>query len=232
MDGMTDQYLPPSPDQHDTAAYARPVPPMAAGPGAPAGYGPGYGTGYGPGAPAGGANPGWYVPGQAAPVGNPEAEYWAGRFRRQRTMTRVVAGVAALGAVLAIGIGVAAVQAVRDNPVAAAAERLGSALGQVPELGVPAPGEQGAAPEGAAPQEPDGMAPTTPDELDEQAIPLPEPLRGLGNALGITDARQLLDLAVANGLMSEADAEKLRAAIEAGQALQGLTGNDEATTDS
>lgn len=232
---MTDQYLPPSPDQHDTAAYARPVPPPAQGPAPAAGVGVGYG-GYGPaggsGGPAGGASQDWYVPGQALPVGNPEAEYWASRFRRQRTVTRVVAGVAALGAVVAVGIGVAAVQAVRTNPVVAAAQSLGDALGQDPEPGAPAPGEQGGLPDGAAPQAPEGTAPTTPDAPEGQAIPLPEPLRGLGEALGITDARQLIDLAVANGLMSEADAEKLRMAIEAGQALQGLTGGAEEPTDS
>jgi hypothetical protein len=207
---MTDQYLPPAPDQHDTAAFARPVPPTAQG------------------QAAGGGSHDWFVPGQAIPVGNPEAEYWASRFRRQRTWTRVMVAAVALGAVVTVGLGITAVQAFRSNPLVAAASNLGESLGQTPDLALPGTGGGNDLPEGAAPQSPsDGVQPQGPG-TDGQAIPLPAPLQGLGNALGITDARQLIDLAVANGLMSEEDADKVRAALEAGRAIQGLTGSGDA----
>lgn len=213
---MTDRYLPPPPDQHDTAAYARQVPPAAGG------YGPAHGQGqpgYGPGA---GARD-WYVAGQAATVGNPEADYWASRFRRQRTWTRIMAGVVALGALVLVGVGFAALQAVRSDPLASAAAQLGDSLGALPDQAVPAPSDGGDAPDGALPGAPDEQQRTAPDPQDGSGIPLPEPLQGLGSALGITDVRQLLDLAVANGMMSQEDADKVRAALEAGKAIQGLT---------
>jgi hypothetical protein len=50
-------------------------------------------------------------------------------------------------------------------------------------------------------------------------VPLPEQLQDLGQAFGITDVGQLLDLAVAQGLMSQEQADQLRAALQAGRAL-------------
>ncbi len=44
----------------------------------------------------------------------------------------------------------------------------------------------------------------------------------MASAIGITDVGQLLDLAVANGLMSQEDADKLRAGIAAGALANGL----------
>ena len=44
----------------------------------------------------------------------------------------------------------------------------------------------------------------------------------MASAVGITDVGQLLDLAVANGIMSQEDADKLRAGIAAGALAQGL----------
>jgi hypothetical protein len=218
---MTDQYLPPSPDQHDTAAYAHAVPPTASGQaGATTGNGPGYGAGGGGGAWDGGQQ--WYVPGQATSVGNPEAQYWAGRFKRQRTLTMALAAVVALGAVAAVGLGVIAVRSALSDPLVAAASELGDSSGSDQEQ--PAPSEDGATPGGETPQLPGGPVPDGPGSEGGQPIPLPEQLQGLGNALGITDARQIIDLAVANGLMTQEDADKLEAAIEAGQALRGLTG--------
>lgn len=212
---MTDQYLPPAPDQHDTSAFVRPVPPT------------------GPGQAPGAGRQDWFVPGQATPVGNPEAEYWASRFRRQRTWTRVMAGALALGAVVTVGLGITAVQGFLADPLGVAASNIAESQGQSPDLAAPGTGEGGDLPEGSVPQSPsDGGQSPEPGTPDGQAIPLPEPLQGLGNALGITDARQLIDLAVANGLMSQEDADKVRAALEAGRMLQGLTGNGDAPADS
>ncbi len=45
----------------------------------------------------------------------------------------------------------------------------------------------------------------------------------MASAVGITDVGQLLDMAVANGIMKQEDADKLRAAIAAGALAQGLT---------
>ena len=45
----------------------------------------------------------------------------------------------------------------------------------------------------------------------------------MASTVGITDVGQLLDLAVANGIMTQEDADKLRAAIAAGALAQGLT---------
>lgn len=215
---MTDQY--PAPDQHDTTALPRtgpgpsaPVTPTAAGygygqPGSQPGYGPGW---YG--------NPGEYPP----PVGNPEAERWAARYRRQRSITTVLAVAVAMALVGVLGLGVAAWQFARSNPVLDSVSELAAGLGASPD---------GLLPEGVSPEGdegglvPDGTAPdgTTPDgeSPDLSDLPLPEPLRGLGSALGITDVGQLLDLAVVNGLMTQAEADDLRRAIAAGSALQGL----------
>ena len=48
-------------------------------------------------------------------------------------------------------------------------------------------------------------------------------VKDIAATLGITDVGQLLDLAVANGFMTEADADQLRAAIAAGAIAQGLS---------
>jgi hypothetical protein len=238
---MTDQYLPPAPDQHDTAAYVRPLPPQAAPAGgyAPGSAAPPQGSAYGTGAP------GWYVPdGQPLPRSNPEADYWAARYRSQRTWTRVLAGFVVLALIGVLGLGIAAWQFATANPLVAAASDLADGLGAAPEGGAAAPesstpdggtqdGLEGLIPEGLLPEgglpegaRPEGAAPdgSTPD-LSE--IPLPESLQDLAGALGITDVGQLLDLAVANGLLSPEDADQLRAALEAGAALQGLTENAE-----
>jgi hypothetical protein len=227
MGDMTDQYLPPAPDQHDTAAYARPLPPSAA-PGAgsaPGSPGPAYGSGV----------PGWYVPdSQPLSRSNPEADYWAARYRTQRTWTRVLAGLVVLALLGVLGLGIAAWQFATANPLVAAASDLADGLAAAPEgeAGAPEPTDpdggsegleelipEGLLPDGGAPEgsDPDGSAPN----LSE--LPLPESLQDLAGALGITDVDQLLDLAVANGLLSPEDAEQLRAALEAGAALQGLT---------
>jgi hypothetical protein len=234
---MTDQYLPPAPDQHDTAAFPRPLPPQAR----PT-------SGYAPGSqdPAFGAGaPGWYVPdGQPLPRSNPEADYWAARYRNQRTWTRVLAGFVVLALIGVLGLGIAAWQFATTNPLVAAASDLADGLGTTPQGGAEAPGSttpdggaangleglipegllpEGALPEGALPEGalPEGATPdgSTPN-LSE--LPLPESLQDLAGALGITDVGQLLDLAVANGLLSPEDADQLRAALEAGAALPGL----------
>ena len=44
----------------------------------------------------------------------------------------------------------------------------------------------------------------------------------MASAVGITDVGQLLDLAVANGIMTQEDADKLRAGIAAGALAKGL----------
>jgi len=73
----------------------------------------------------------------------------------------------------------------------------------------------------------DGTAPDAPgtDGLDIplSELPLPEGLQSLASTLGITDVGQLLDLAVANGIMSQEDADKLRAGIAAGALANSLT---------
>jgi hypothetical protein len=215
---MTDEY--PAPDQHDTTALPR-TGPGASAPGAPTS--PAYGYGQ-PGTQSGpGYGPGWYGgPAGAPPVGNPEAERWAARYRRQRTITTVLAIGVAVALVGVLGMGVAAWQFARSNPVLDSVSELAEGLGGSPEGLLPEDllpeGEEGLVPDGTSPDgtSPDGEAPG----LSE--LPLPEPLRGLGSALGITDVGQLLDLAVANGLMTQAEADDLRRAIAAGSALQGL----------
>jgi hypothetical protein len=154
-------------------------------------------------------------------VSNPEAQYWAGRFRRQRVLATGLAAVLVLGAVAAVGLGIAAVRSAQSNPLVAAASELLDSSTPNQEL---APSDDGATPDGETPVLPGGPVPDGQPAEGGQPIPLPEQLQGLGNALGITDARQIIDLAVANGLLSQEDADKLEAAIEAGQVLQGLIG--------
>ena len=68
---------------------------------------------------------------------------------------------------------------------------------------------------------PDGTAPDGPD-VPLSELPIPDSLQGLASAVGITDVGQLLDLAVANGIMSQEDADNLRSGIAAGALANGL----------
>jgi hypothetical protein len=217
MDPVTDMYSPSAPEQHDTTAIPRPYPPTGEAPGYTPGYGPGYDPRYAPGFGAG-YGPG-YVP------GNPAADAWETKYRSQRTRTRVAVAVAAVTSALALVLGVAAWQ-VSQNPLLSAASQLAS--GDLDLEGLTPP----AAPEGTAPgTTPDATTPdaptpdgTAPDGLDVplSELPLPDSLKDMASAIGITDVGQLLDLAVANGLMSQEDADKIRAGIAAGALANGL----------
>ena len=214
---MSHPYPPAGSDQHDTTALPRPEP-------AHQGPGPGWYD-----QPAGHVPPTGYGPPQGR-VPNPEADRWAARYRRQRTITAVLGVAVAVALLGVLGLGVAAWQMARSNSVLDSVSELARGLGGSPEGLIPG--------EGSAPQGPGGQLDSPLDGLtgegaspggsseaspDLSEVPLPEPLQGLGNALGITDVGQLLDLAVANGLMSEEDADNLRRAIAAGSAIQGLT---------
>ena len=214
MARMTDPYPPTSPDQHDTAAYVRPLPGQ---PGAAAGYGPGQSLGW------------------SAQAGDPEAERWAARYRRQRTISTVLGVGMALALVAVLGLGVTTWQLTRSNQLLDSASELADALGGGPggllqedSDGLPAlPGDE----EDGADSLLDGLLPDGPSAEDGAAgdlsdVPLPEALSGLGSVLGITDVGELLDRAVANGLMSEEDAEQLRRVLTAGSALGGLAAQD------
>lgn len=149
--------------------------------------------------------------GQQPAVGNPEAEYWQGRYRRQRTWTIVLGGLLAAGLVfLAVPAALLAGGLIaRDATTAGSSE--------------PAP----ATPDGSdqLPSTPDGQ--TSPDGEgtpdgggdDLTTAPLPEELRGLGSMLGINNLDELLDKAVSMGLMTEEQADKLREAARSGQSL-------------
>jgi hypothetical protein len=110
---------------------------------------------------------------------------------------------------LVLGLGALVWDLALSNPV-------NSAISAIEDLSPTAPGPQdgsgGGLPQGTSPDgnPPGGAAPQQP------AIPLPQPLAELGARLGITDVGQLIDLAVANGLLSEQDAEALRRALTAG----------------
>ncbi|HEX6888325.1 MAG TPA: hypothetical protein VF143_09475 [Candidatus Nanopelagicales bacterium] len=171
-----------------------------------------WATGIAPGAPAG---PG--APGQ-------DAAYWQAKYRRQRAWLGVVAGMALLAMLGVVGLGFAAYQAVTANPLVAAAQDLGRQL-------------QGGTDDGQsdqAPNAPEDSAPQDPQQAPgATGIPLPEQLQGLGQALGVTDVGQLLDMAVQNGLMSQEQADQLRAALQAGKAMGDLGrsfGQGEGTT--
>jgi hypothetical protein len=233
---MTDQYL-PGPDQHDTAAFARPLPP--AGPTRTADPYEGQPAGY----PYTTASPHQWVPGPVAPAAsNPEADYWAARYRSQRTWTRVLAAVGLLATLGLVATGFAAWQFARTNPLVAAATDLADGLGQVPALPEGTFPEdtapegttpEGTTPEGTTPEDttPEGTTPDAPapqsGDLPLSELPLPDSLKSLAATLGITDVGQLLDMAVANGLMTQEDADRIRAGLAAGSALQGLTGEQE-----
>jgi hypothetical protein len=210
MDPVTDMYSPSAPEQHDTTAIPRPYPPTGEAPGyAPhpgydPRYAPGFGGGYGPG----------YVP------ANPAADAWETKYRSQRTRTRVAVAVAAVTSALALVLGVAAWQ-VSQNPLLSAASQLAS--GDLDLEGLTPP----AAPDGTAPgTTPDATTPdgTAPNGLDVplSELPIPDSLKSMASAIGITDVGQLLDLAVANGLLSQEDADKIRAGIAAGALANGL----------
>jgi hypothetical protein len=210
-------YSPSAPEQHDTTAIPRPYPPTGEAPGYAPGYGPGYDPRYAPGFGAGHA-PG-YVP------GNPAADAWESKYRGQRTRTRVAVAIAAVTSAAALIMGFATWQ-LSQNPLLSAASDLAS--GDLDLEGLLPP----ATPEGTTPgttpdATPDGTAPDAPgtDGLDIplSELPLPEGLQSLASTLGITDVGQLLDLAVANGIMSQEDADKLRAGIAAGALANSLT---------
>ena len=213
-------YTPPAPEQHDTTAIPRPYPPTGGAPGYAPGYAPGSDPRYAPGFGAG------YAPGYIP--GNPAADAWETKYRSQRTRTRIAVAVAAVTSALALVLGVAAWQ-VSQNPLLSAASQLASGdlglEGLTPPAAPDSTSPEATTPDGTAP---DGTAPDAqaPEGLDVplSELPIPDSLKSLAATVGITDVGQLLDLAVANGLMSQEDADNLRAGIAAGALAQGLTG--------
>jgi len=135
--------------------------------------------------------------------------------------TRIAVAVAAVTSVLALVLGGAAWQLSQANPLLSAASDLVTGLddGSLDETVPPVTPDGGL---GAAPgtSTPDGFAP---EGLPLSELPLPDGLKSLAATLGITDVSQLLDLAVTNGVMSQEDADKVRAAIATGAVVQGLT---------
>ena len=240
-----------APDQHDTAAFTRPVPPpqadQAGAYGQPGGYGQpgasgqpwGYAQPGGHGQPGG---PGGYVPGESVGRSNPEADYWAGKYQRQRRWTRVLAGGATAAVLVAVGLGFAALQSGSSDEVATAGQTQTDAT--TPDTVTP----DGTSPEGTTPEgsTPDGSAPegttpegTTPDggvtpdtqtpdsgSVPLDSLPLPDSLRSLASTLGITDLNQLVQMGVSMGMISEEDAADLLAAVQGGSALGDLFGSD------
>jgi len=212
-------YTPPAPGPHDTTAIPRPYPPTGEG----SGYGPGYAPGYGPG----------YAPGYAPGFGpgylpdNPAADAWEAKYRTQRTRTRIVTAIAGVASAIALVLGVAAWQ-MSQNPLLSAASQLASGDLDLGGIIPPATTPDASTPEGTAPDAttPDGTTPDAqaPDGLDVplSELPIPDSLKSMASAVGITDVGQLLDLAVANGIMSQEDADKLRAGIAAGALAKGL----------
>jgi hypothetical protein len=172
---------------------------------------PGLGSAYGPG----------YIP------SNPAADAWESKYRSQRTRTRVALAVAAVASALALVLGVAVWQ-VSQNPLLSAASQLAS--GDLDLEGLTPP----VGPDGTTPDTPpDATTPgnPAPDGLDVplSELPIPDSLKSKASAIGITDVGQLLDLAVANGLMSQEDADKIRAGIAAGAVANGLAQGQEQT---
>lgn len=225
---MTDQYPPAPRDQQDTAAYPRPAMGTAAD-------GP---AGHRNDASVLAERQDWYVPDSAMPMVNPEVEYWARRYRSQRTWTRALAGVVVLATLVVVGAGFAAFQAVRSNPLVSAASRLSESLGQVPDpdQALPAPGGEGAPSDGSPlvppdSSSPDGQAAPEVSGIPLDSLPLPEDLRSAARALGIDDVEDVIALGVASGLLTEEQADQLRAAIGVGQGLQGLLGGSSAGGD-
>jgi hypothetical protein len=206
---VTDTYPPSAPEQHDTTAIPRPYPPAGQAPG----YDPRYTPGYAPGYP-----PGGYIP------GNPAADAWESKFRSQRTKTRIAVAVAAVTSAAALIMGFATWQ-LSQNPLLSAASELASGDLNLDGL-LPPTTPEDSTPGTTPDATPDGTAPDAPgtDGLDIplSELPLPEGLQSLAATFGINDVGQLLDLAVANGIMSQEDADKLRAGIAAGALANGL----------
>jgi hypothetical protein len=214
---VTDMYPPSAPEQHDTTAIPRPYPPTGEAPRYAPGQGPGYDPRYAPGFGAG------YAPGYVP--GNPAADAWETKYRSQRTRTRIAVAIATVTAAAALIMGFATWQ-LSQNPLLSAASDLASGDLNLDGLVPPATSEDttpGTTPNGSQ----DGTTPDAPstDGLDIplSELPLPEGLQSLASTLGITDVGQLLDLAVANGILSQEDADNLRAGIAAGALANGLT---------
>lgn len=145
-------------------------------------------------------------------TGGATAEQWAARYRRERTRARILLATTLLATLAAVGLGVAAWQFAQANPLVTAASDLASGLGldlggqdDSPSVG----GDDGQSEE------------TLPDASGGEAPPLPEGLQELGAALGIDDVGDLIDLGVANGLISQEQADQLRDVLEAASALAG-----------
>lgn len=170
------------------------------------------------------------VPG-APPVD--EAGYWAQRYQQERRRSRTLTVAVVAAVVVAAGVGISALRSSDSAaPVAAQAPVATSPLapGATPQEGAtapegsPGPGGVDPLPQGQAPG--DGQA--VPDQPGSTSPQLPEPLRQLGSALGITDVDDLIDLAVANDLISAEQAEQLRAAVTLGTAAgRALGGGDQ-----
>ncbi len=116
---------------------------------------------------------------------------------------------------------------VSQNPLLAAASQLASGdlnLGGITPPATP----DGTVPDTTTPDAttPGGTAPDAqaPNSLDVplSELPIPDSLKSMASAVGITDVGQLLDLAVANGIMTQEDADKLRAGIATGALANGL----------
>lgn len=249
---MSDQYQPSAsqpyqsaPDQHDTAA----IPLVPAGPyageqqyagGQPysGGQRQAGGHGYAGDQPYSGAQSGWYVPGQPVGRSNPEADYWAGKYRSQRRWTRILAAAVIVGTLAVVGVGFAALQSGTSN-VADSGSSSTLPDGSTPTLpGAPdSTTPEGTTPNGTTPNgtTPDGTSPNGTGSVPLDSLPLPDSLKSLASAFGITDINQLLDLAVSNGMMSEEDAQRLLSGIQAGSALKDMLGDggsDSGTGDS
>lgn len=210
----------PAPDQHDTAAFARPVPP-------PQAEQPG--------------GPGWYVPGESVGRSNPEADYWAGKYRRQRRWTRALAAGATGTVLVAVGLGFVAWQSGSSDDLATAGQT--QTDGTTPEATPDGATPEGTTPDGTVPDStsPNGTAPddTAPDaqapdssSVPLDSLPLPDSLRSLASTLGITDLSQLVQMGVSMGMISEEDAADLLAAVQGGAALGDLFGGGSGQDDS
>ncbi|MGB8021410.1 MAG: hypothetical protein WCF04_09305 [Candidatus Nanopelagicales bacterium] len=201
---MAYQIPTPAPGEHDTTAL--PLPPAAVPAGATTG---GYASGYGYG--------GAYA--QAAG----DAAYWEGRYRKERTRKRILLVTAVLTGMLAIGLGITAWGLAQTNPLVSAATDLADRLdGDSTDSQPDAIAPDGTSPDTTAPDS------TTPDDAEgdgsAQDLQLPESLRDLGSALGITDVDQLIDMAESAGLLTQEQADQLRAALSAGAAGSGQAG--------
>lgn len=161
-----------------------------------------------------------------------EAGYWAARYQQERRRSRTLTVAVVAAVVVAAGVGISALRPTGSAaPVAAQAPAAsgpvepGAAAQEgatAPEVS-PGPGGVDPLPRGQAPS--DGQA--VPDQPGSTSPQLPEPLRQLGSALGITDVDDLIDLAVANDLISAEQAEQLRAAVTLGTAASRALGGGE-----